>query len=166
MIVTIKKGSNYSSGISVSGMHMGKTEMSFKVRMDYSGLLLPDNSTCVGDFNKLFGWSHGMHHTNSFRIAWRAIDPVTVNEQKVGTKYRIAAYCYQNGVRYIKGFSTILPDQSVDMFIKREGNIVTFGCNNNTTTYTYNGPTGWGYNLNPYYGGNCPAPQTINIELL
>ena len=166
MEITIPQGSHYSSGMSLSGMHTGRTEMRFLVKMDYSGLVLPDNSSCIGDFNKLFGWSHGMHHTNSFRIGWKAIDPVTVDGKKIGTKYRIAAYCYQNGIRYVKGFCNIMPDEMVEMYIEREGQAVYFGCNGKETVYMYKGSTGWGYNLNPYYGGNCPAPQTIKLTLI
>jgi len=166
MNILIKKGAHYSSGFSLGSLHTGKTSMSFLVRMDYSGLQLPGVISCDGDFNKLFGWSHGMHHTNSFRIAWKAIEPVTVDGKLIGSRYRIAAYAYLNGARYMKGFATINPDESIMMGIERTGNIVKFWCGEKSHEIQYLGPTGWGYNLKPYYGGNCPAPRDITMTLI
>jgi hypothetical protein len=166
MIVTIKKGSHYSSGFSLGSLHTGTTQMGFLTRFDESGLLLPGRIECDGDFNKLFGWSHGMHHTNSFRLGWKAIDTQIVDGKIVGTKYRISAYAYINGTRYIKGFATILPNETHMMSITRRGSEVVFACGAKTHVITYNGPTGWGYNLKPYYGGNCTAPQDITISLI
>ncbi len=157
MIVTIPKGSHYSSGLSLGSLHFGTKELAFAVNFDESCLKLNGVQKCDGDFNKLFGFSYGLHQTNSVRIGWKAVDG----------KIRIAGYVYQNGVRTIKGFTWVNPEQLNIISIKHDtqAGLVWFGCGDKWLSLPYTASPSVGYYLNPYFGGDCNAPETMYIEM-
>jgi hypothetical protein len=157
MTVTIPKGSHYSSGLSLGSLHFGTKELAFAVNFDESCLALNGIQKCDGDFNKLFGFSYGLHQTNSVRIGWKA----------VGNRIRVAGYVYQNGVRTIKGFAWVNPEQLTIISIQHDtkAGLVWFGCGDKWISLPYTAKPSMGYYLNPYFGGDCNAPETMYIEM-
>jgi hypothetical protein len=113
------------------------------------------------DFNKLFGFSIGYHHNNSFRFAWRPNDLID--------KIEVATYSYINGER----------TQSIPL-LEAEPNKwyyytiyydpielkVYYTVNDITVTEDVsqlNKTSGWGYTTRLYFGGNKRAPHKIII---
>jgi hypothetical protein len=157
MTVTIPKGSHYSSGLSLGSLHFGTKELAFAVTFYQSCLALNGIQKCDGDFNKLFGFSYGLHQTNSVRIGWKA----------VGDRIRVAGYVYQNGVRTIKGFAWATPEQLTIISIQHDiqAGLVWFTCGDKVLSLPYTTSPSVGYYLNPYFGGDCNAPETMYIEM-
>lgn len=157
MTVTIPKGSHYSSGLSIGSLHFGTKELAFVVNFDESCLKLNGIQKCDGDFNKLFGFSYGLHQTNSVRIGWKAVDG----------KIRIAGYVYRNGVRTIKGFAWVSTGSVAIISIQHDvqAGVVWFGCGDKWLSLPYTASPSMGYYLNPYFGGDCNAPETMYIEM-
>jgi hypothetical protein len=158
MDVIIKKGSHYSSGFSLSGMHIGRTSMSFKVTFDSNCLVLPGRSDCDGDTNKLFGWSYGIHQLNSIRVGWKARDG----------RIRLVAYMYENGGLRMKGFAWADVNTPITISINysTDTNYVTFDAGGTMYSTQWFGANPMiGYNLKPYFGGNCPAPIDMRITM-
>lgn len=158
MIYNICKGCQYSNGIIVGSPHMGKTFQQYKVKFSRSCLVLPGVAKCDTDWNKLFGWSYGMHQTNSLRLAWRA----------QGDKIRIGWYVYENKVRKFDGFATVFVEAEMTMSIEHDPAMknVKFSCGSKFVTIPYSKSPSFGYNLNPYFGGDCSAPENMQIELV
>jgi hypothetical protein len=113
------------------------------------------------DNNKLFGFSVGHHHKNSYRFAWK-YDPA---KDKIG----IWAYMYLDGERH----SSLVTYVQLRKFYhfkvsyfpkKRTLHFEIDGCGysykllNNQLT-----KTGFGYTLGPYFGGNRTAPKEMII---
>lgn len=157
MTVTIPKGSHYSSGLSLGSLHFGIKELAFAVNFDESCLKLNGVQKCDSDFNKLFGFSYGLHQTSSVRIGWKSVDG----------KIRIAGYVYEKGVRLIKGFEWVVTESIAIMSIQHDtkAGLVWFGCGNKWISLPYTASPSVGYYLNPYYGGDCNAPETMYIEM-
>jgi hypothetical protein len=122
-----------------------------------------DEPSCV---NKLFGWSIGMHHTNSVRVGW-SYDNQTEMIQLwsyyyIGGKLEKKKLCQVNidedvkisiasSVVYLHGKNTIcydifINDRVLDMKITDE-KIKSFG-----------------YTLETYFGGESKAPHKILIK--
>ena len=158
MIYNICKGCNYANGISIGTPHTGKTEQSYKVKFSRSCLVLPGVKDCDGDWNKLFGWSYGLHQKNSLRLAWKSMNG----------KIRIGWYMYEKGVRRSNGFASVDVETVTEMSIKHfvEEGQIAFSCGDKKVFITYDTLPSWGYTLNPYYGGNCSAPETMQIEFI
>lgn len=159
MICTIKKGSNYCSGWSLGTMHSGITSQKFSVMFSDSCKIRPTSSNCANDWNKLFGFSYGMHHTNSLRLAWRALPSGII---------KIASYIYENGKMRYDAFATtpVLTMQEMGITYDTDNNTVYFHCGEQIIVQSFNKAPSWGYYLKPYYGGDCPAPETVQITLL
>jgi hypothetical protein len=164
MTCTIKKGSHYCSGWSLGLLHTGTTIMAHNVVFDTNCLILPGDDTCDRDINKLFGWSYGMHQTNSIRVGWRS---------ERGAIH-LFAYMYMNGTRVTKGIGWTPAGTSVPVTAYHDtllGEVVfivggfTVGAGSTVRiTWTGCAPC-MGYNLRPYFGGNCSAPADMTIKL-
>ena len=158
MIYNICKGCNYSNGIIVGSPHTGKTEQTYKVKFSRSCLALHGIQKCDGDWNKLFGWSYGLHQTNSLRLAWKSLNG----------KIRIGWYVYEGGKAKYDGFASVDVETETVMSISHDKKLkmVVFVCGDKSVTINYSKSPSWGYNLNPYYGGDCSAPVNMQIELI
>lgn len=158
MIIIIPQNSHYSTGWSLGKTHWGRTSMSYMVKFSASCLELPGVFECDGDFNKLFGWSYGWHHSNSIRIGWKAVD----------NKIRLAMYTYEDGKRYIKGFAWANVEVMNQVSINYDPVtcVIEFKLNDKSAYMMYYKKPSFGYNLMPYFGGQCPAPTTMEIQLL
>jgi len=158
MIYTICKGCHYSNGIVIGSPHTGKTFQEYLVKFSRECLVLPGTKNCDGDWNKLFGWGYGLHQRNSLRLVWKSLNG----------KIRIGWYVYESGVRKYDGFASVEAEASTIMSITHDpaSKNVLFKCGDKSVTIPYATKPSWGYNLNPYYGGDCSAPETMTIELL
>lgn len=118
------------------------------------------------DINKLFGFSRGHHHYNSYRFGWRCID----------NKIELLAYIYRNGKRInewdedihltflnveqlykltLKSFNNRCYFQVSDGF----GQLVAIRDFPHLTRFNL------GYILNPYFGGTSVAPHNMEIMI-
>lgn len=159
MICTINKGSHYCSGYSLGSFHTGITSQKFKVMFDSNCSIRPDAVDCMNDWNKLFGFSYGMHHSNSLRLAWRALPTGLI---------RIASYIYENKISKYNAFATVPVNTFFDMGITYDPDnrkVYSF-VNELQIEDSFSKSVSWGYYLKPYHGGNCPAPATVKITLL
>lgn len=158
MICTINKGDHYCSGWSIGGVHTGITSQKFMVSFSDSCKIRPTQADCVNDWNKLFGFSYGMHHSNSLRLAWRALPSGMI---------KIASYVYEGGRVKYTAFATVAVNTAFEAGISYDvdSGIVYFHAADKQITEKFTKSPSWGYYLKPYYGGNCPAPATIQITL-
>lgn len=111
-----------------------------KFKFNSSCVYITDDKNNQNDWNKLFGYSRGIHHFNSVRVGWRW----NPSKQKI----EIAEYYYINGERIV-----VPIDMSIE-FEKEYSYILHFdnGCK-------------LGYLLFPYFGGNESAKNDITIEV-
>ena len=159
MICTINKGSHYCSGYSLGSFHTGITSQKFRVMFDANCAIRPTSTDCMNDWNKLFGFSYGMHHSDSLRLAWRALPTGMI---------RIASYIYKGGRVKINTIATIPVKTFFDMGITYDPDnrkVYSF-VNELQIEDSFSKSVSWGYYLKPYHGGNCPAKETIKITLL
>jgi hypothetical protein len=125
-------------------------------------------SSCLYDFNdndqldinKLFGFSIGLHHNNSFRLGWR---PSSNNNS-----IEILTYEYINGIRQKPKIITTV-DLNIWVHV-----LISYNPNENSILYFVDGncykhevipikKNGFGYMLGFYFGGNKKAPQDIIV---
>lgn len=159
MICTIPKNKHECFGFSLGGPHFGTTSQKFRVMFDSNCSIRPTSTDCMNDWNKLFGFSYGMHHSNSLRLAWRALPNGMI---------RIASYIYEGGRVKINTIATITVNTFFDMGITYDPDnrkVYSF-VNELQIEDSFSKSVSWGYYLKPYHGGNCPAKETIKITLL
>lgn len=117
-----------------------------------------DTTSHKFDVNKLFGFSIGYHHNNSYRFGWNVI----------GGQIDIHAYSYVNKKRVIQQICSINPEKEYKFSIivkdsKVIFNIIDEDFNLSQTIISTTPKKIWGYKLWPYFGGTKLAPQTIHI---
>ena len=162
MIFTIRKGKHFSNHwfyklfSSVNIDDRKSYYITFKDTAIYT-----DETPDRFDVNKLFGFSIGLHHKNSYRFGWNCLE----------NKIHIYAYCYVNGERVIKDICVVDTNAEYKFIIKLNKGKCIFSVID--STYKLNLsiidiPTKkvFGYELWPYFGGNKTAPQKIDIELI
>ena len=121
------------------------------------------------DVNKLFGFSYGLHHTDSDRIGFRYI-PETNNVQLVlysyekGTRLKTQALCnVEIGEKVTISLYVGLNEDK-----KREGRVKIISETRDVVvdvTFNREVKSPWlRYTLGLYFGGNRRAPHTININ--
>lgn len=155
MIYTICKGSHYTTNRSLSRLHLGTRSMIRSVRFTVSCLYQLTNPDCIDDINKLFGFSYGRHQFNSVRFGWRC----------KGGHLALFAYCKKNGKTIVKKVTDIKPNIHYTCQIYVGTGYVRFSVNDKDEFLTIDYKESIGYSLMPYFGGNCPAPQDIKIEI-
>jgi hypothetical protein len=117
------------------------------------------------DVNKLFGFSIGYHHNNSFRFGWRP----TVDLLKI----EIVGYEYHDKIRistihivnvevnkwykYVMAYNADL--NLVEYSVIDENNLGT----EISSSIELQKNLSWGYKLGLYFGGNKKAPHNITI---
>lgn len=114
------------------------------------------------DINKLFGFSMGMHHTNSIRVGWRYYKGAM----------ELCSYIYENGVRQKERAlceCDFFKDYKVDIKLKVVDNsyMVDFYVNDEFRygkTLATKVKRYISYPLSLYFGGNCVAPHDMNIN--
>ncbi|MCQ2608766.1 MAG: hypothetical protein MJ197_08785 [Bacteroidales bacterium] len=110
------------------------------------------------DINKLYGFSIGCrHHKNSARIGWRYVP----KEDKI----ELVTYCYRNGVRLAeKHLQWCDFGLEYKTHIVSHDNRVVFLSKNNVIDEQME-VKGISYPLSLYFGGNCKAPNNMNVTL-
>lgn len=169
----IPKGDHYSSLIKAipeiptpPGMHLNKSVMTGVIKFKQDCLYnLRAYPTCVTDTNKAIGFSYGLwvnaHHLWSIRLGWR----INSNDKLI-----LVLYAYVNGKRVEKriGFAnsfqleTEYPFEIINNTITKTASIKVA---DHEAVIPFNKQPTAGYILKPYFGGNCPAPQDMHIEL-
>lgn len=117
------------------------------------------------DINKLFGFSLGRHHKNSFRIGWRS--------NFTGEVIRLYAYYYIDGVRHSGAYMGSVPIDKMhkmSITLDKDLNSIIFQISGAffdkvvSLEKERNNKLPWfGYMLGAYFGGNKKAPKDITI---
>ena len=155
----IKKGKHYSKlkkGIRFPKFNFGKQSFRIEVVFMPECSHLPFNDEDDYDINKLYGFSWGMHHTNSYRIGWRS-------DGKGGII--LSNYYYVDGKRKYEDICTVPTNRNVTIDFEKGHVCVNTLQDRWTSKVALNMRTGWGYYLYPYFGGNKTAPDTMEILL-
>jgi hypothetical protein len=165
MMFTIYKGFHYcnKSLYKLFNLFNDKKRMSYYVTFNETALYVDDTLDRF-DVNKLFGFSLGMHHKNSYRFGWNCLDG----------KIHIYAYAYVNGERIITEICKIKINEEhrFTIFMNNTGKCVftVIDSSDNIHQAIVMGHKHkeklFGYKLWPYFGGNKPAPQKIEIDLI
>jgi hypothetical protein len=156
-VITIKKGNHYPSGTALMGIHNGMTHMLYNVMFSRECLTPPGQKDCDSDWNKLFGWSYGAHHTDSIRVGWRS---------RVG-RIELCWYLYEGGMMRCKPFAFISVEQMTTIGISlMDDGTLSFQAGAVIHKEQWEGcKPCFGYYLRPYYGGNCSAPVDMSIVI-
>ena len=114
-----------------------------------------DNDEGKYSINKLFGFTTGHPHKNSWRWGW------SVNRDG---EVLLHTYSYQNGVRITDVTIPVQLNKTYHLFISyRNGNIV-YKCNDVVHNELAKIPKyGIGWKLGTYFGGKLKAPKTIKL---
>jgi hypothetical protein len=108
--------------------------------------------------NKLWGVSGFPYHKrNSVRVCWMPTEDMKA--------FNIYATSYVNGVREIRGLTTVKPGQRIDCLISNQGNNASVWINGVSTTFKVRIPL-ITYTLPAYFGGIPPAPHDMIIRRL
>ena len=162
MTFTIEKGKHYSDRFFhklfnlVNFTSFNTWTIIFDESCQYE-LLGPDQY----DVNKLIGFSIGAnHHKESARFGWRS----------VANEIEISAYAYVNSKRIIEPIAKVPLNTNIDLFLDVEQHAKPFAVAFSTGPHVETKipkitPFAIGYSLWPYFGGNCPAPHKMKMEI-
>jgi hypothetical protein len=169
MKVTIKKGWHYPFpyfGIPVPILiRRNKLFNSTKQFMFTESCLYDFKDDDQHDVNKLFGFSIGFHHKNSFRFGWRPNADLTKieivgYEYHQGTRIPTISICeveinkwYEYRMRCYNQIGTLV------YFVDDGYKIIGIADSVINSKHRFN----WGYKLGLYFGGNKKAPHNIII---
>lgn len=160
MIFKIKKNKHYSNKFiyKLINFFHDTNKMTFYCEFDDSALY-NDTSEDRFDVNKLFGFSLGLHHVNSYRFGWNVLDG----------KIHIYAYSYINSKRVIDEICVIENNKKYKFIINIKNGKAIFTIvddNYNLKQVIQLAPSKkiFGYHLWPYFGGNKTAPNDIFIK--
>ncbi len=164
----IDKGAHSANGLHF-GVHFSITKEWYKVRFSKECLYHPLD--WENDYNKLCGWSYGYHHTNSIRACWRPyVTGSLLHPLPEPTEIELCLYIYENGVRKISPKTIVVPvEVDFDLQLKYDTSIDTLLLNipslGNGISMDYSVTPCLGYRLFPFFGGNEPSPQVMDIKL-
>lgn len=151
----IPKGEHYSQGNNFTTFE--GPEMVFTVRFDSSCIYRTADPDNQWDINKLYGFSDNgtLHHQYSARIGWRWSEGAL----------RLFAYTYNNAVREEKELAVVPIGKEVRCAIKVSKGVYLFSVNEKQEALTRlsSTPSGKGYKLYPYFGGDEVAPHDVRI---
>jgi hypothetical protein len=164
----IKKGRHRACPFSF-GIHNKKIRETYHVIFDGScAYQLPEEDQL--DWNKLGGWSYGLHHNNSVRIGWRYNPTINMIE--------MCLYEYVNGVRTVNDNHVIAVhlNNIIQLDLKLTAayrvTLIATGAvkhpnkpNLITRLYGSKLAPSWGYNLGIYFGGNCTQPNNNPMKI-
>jgi hypothetical protein len=152
---TILKGKNFSEKNKYKALDVAGIR--FITRFDSSAIyqnILPENQY---DINKLYGFAdnNAAHNRFSARIGWRWSD----------NALRLFAYVYNAGQVESEEISTVAIGKDISCSITIIPGAYVFSVNDRMIQMPRHSQTvkGKGYQLYPYFGGDEPAPQDINI---
>jgi hypothetical protein len=135
------------------------TELKFTAHFDSSAIYATVNPTNQLDINKLYGFADDdkQHHVSSARIGWRWYS----------NKLELFGYVYNDSVRTTQLITQVPLKTDIPCSIKVDGTRYVFTANGTQMTMprTAKTPTGKGYRLYPYFGGDEMAPKDITIRI-
>lgn len=162
MVYKIKKGHHNNSNFTLPKLFLGRREHEIEVMFD---------QTCVydlhdynqHDINKLWGYSFGHHHRNSFRIGW--------NYDLVHQMIKISAYWYNDLKRGYHPISYIRINETGKIRVVndyKQGYIIVTDMSNPNLSHTI--PFDFpffkiGYYLDVWFGGDMVAPHDMSVLL-
>jgi hypothetical protein len=154
---TIAAGNHYSNN--AGSVAINTMEYKFDVQFD-STAIYTLSAKDQYDINKLSGFAdNGMTHLQySARFGWRWSDG----------KLRLFAFVHNSGVITEKEIAAIIIGKTYRCSIKVNGSNYVFsvdGVGNESLPRSATTPTGQGYRLYPYFGGNNVAPHEIHIRI-
>ena len=135
------------------------TEQKFTAYFDSSAIYSTVNPSNQLDINKLYGFADDdkQHHISSARIGWRWYS----------NRLELFGYVYNDSVRTTQFITQVPLKTDIPCSIKVDGTRYIFPANGTQMTMpsTAKTPTGKGYRLYPYFGGDEMAPQDISIRI-
>lgn len=153
----IPKGAHFS--LNNPFRNVNTPEMKFVVRFDNSTMYQTVDSNNQGDINKLYGFADNNehHHTNSARIGWRWYR----------NRMELLGYIYNSTVQSDSLIAAVPLNKDINCSIRVEGNRYRFTVDTTTITMPRHAltPTGVGYQLYPYFGGDEAAPHEMRIRI-
>lgn len=156
-VYSIKKGQHYStkkiSSLQTDGIH-------FIARFDESAIYQTKTTENQYDINKLMGFSdlNSRHQDNSARFGWRWAEG----------SLQIFSYVYVDGERMSEHLGDVPLNQDVEFMLLLTDESYVFSMNGEegiTVPRTARQSKGISYMLYPYFGGDEPAPQDIDIRI-
>ena len=154
---TIKKGLHFADLNSFQAVSY--TEQKFIVDFDSSAKYQSKDPNNQGDINKLYGFADNdsLHHSFSARFGWNWVN----------NALWLHAYVYNNGIILKQTLITIPLNKEANCSIKVNSNNYVFTVNGNAVTVprASKTPTGKGYKLYPYFGGDEFAPHDIKVMI-
>ena len=155
-LFTIREGNHYS--LHFPKLWFGKRNHKVRFFLDRS-CWYSFNGEDAKDVNKLWGVSFGKHHTNSYRLGWRA------SGVAIGV-FELLYYAYDDGVRVFRVIGSFNANEWVDIEVEVAGGCAVAIFNDERYVYIYDNPVPeFGYYLFPYFGGNRTAPRDMKIYL-
>jgi hypothetical protein len=152
--IVIKEGKNWAENDSMLPTIGTIWERQYELT---ASCLYQVKNTSYG-INKLWGVSGFPYHKrNSVRVCWMPTEDMKA--------FNIYATSYVNGVREIRGLTTIKPGQRIDCLISNQGNNASVWINGVSTTFKVRIPL-ITYTLPAYFGGVPPAPHDMIIKRL
>ena len=158
---TICRGCHYSSFI--PSPHTGVKTVSGKITFHSDCAYTLTDVACVNDVNKAYGFGYGLDHKKwSIRLGWRVHD---------NGKLELFNFSHVNSKITQKrlGTAKVFFDYDTPYSFSITNNtdikksIVTVGNYSATVDFDY-APTA-GFYLKPYFGGDCPAPHSMTIDI-
>lgn len=135
------------------------TELKFTAKFDSSAIYATVNPANQLDINKLYGFADDdkQHHISSARIGWRWYS----------NRLELFGYVYNDSVRTTQLITQVPLKTDIPCSIKVDGTRYVFTANGTQIIMprTAKTPTGKGYRLYPYFGGDEMAPQDITIQI-
>lgn len=151
----IPKGDHYALNNAYKPLDL--TEMRFTVRFDSSCVYQTADPGNQLDINKLYGFSDNgeLHQQFSARFGWRWS----------GGALRLFAYTYNNAVRDSKELGIVPIGKEIHCAIRIVKGTYVFSADELSLTMPRQSvtPTGKGYQLYPYFGGDEVAPHEVRI---
>ena len=152
--IVIKEGKNWAENDSMLPTIGTIWERQYELTVS---CLYQVKNTSYG-INKLWGVSGFPYHKrNSVRVCWMPAEDMKA--------FNIYATSYVNGVREIRGLTTVKPGQRIDCLISNQGNNASVWINGVSTTFKVRIPL-ITYTLPAYFGGVPPAPHDMIIKRL
>ena len=152
---TIKEG-KYRSVNRISRVHNDDLWFHFTFEENHRYLSeIPDDENRL-DINKLYGLTSKKIHSNSCRIGWRELN---------NGNFEVLAYWYIDNVRGYKHLYEAKQGELLEMVVTNFGDY-RFYCNGEQIIIkTESGGFDKSYRAWPYFGGNNPAPHTMNFKI-
>jgi hypothetical protein len=154
---TLKKGAHFADFNTYQTVNYA--EQTFIVVFDSSAIYKTTDPANQDDVNKLYGFADNdtSHHAFSARFGWNWLN----------NALWLYAYVYNDGILQPIELTTIPLNQEVKCSIKVNASNYVFTVNGNSVAVlrTSKTPTGKGYRLYPYFGGDETAPHDIKIKI-